>query len=51
MSSIGTAVGVGIAIPFQISPLFGYANLWILRHGVWDDTGIWIDTEFWKDSP
>lgn len=24
---------------------------WILRTGVWDDSGIWIDTEHWKDNP
>jgi len=26
-------------------------NRWILRDGVWDDTGIWIDTAQWKDNP
>lgn len=25
-------------------------TLWILRDGVWDDSGAWDDTEFWKDD-
>lgn len=24
---------------------------WILKDGVWDDSGIWIDTANWKDNP
>lgn len=24
---------------------------WVVRDGLWDDSGAWDDTEFWKDGP